>query len=57
MEKGKVSEHFMRLGMTEEMRQRIEAWRAAQIATAGSIPSFSGAVRLLIERGLTQDAD
>ena len=53
MEKEKVSEHFMRLGMTNAMKARIEKWRADRLADEGAIPSFSDAVRQLIERGLS----
>ena len=54
MEKGKGSEHFMRLGMTDDMRQRIEHWRVEQLEHLGRVPSFSEAVRELIERGLDE---
>ena len=48
-----MSEHFIRLGMTDDMRQQIEAWRAKQLQETGSIPSFSEAVRLLIAQSLS----
>lgn len=53
MEKEKVSEHFMRLGMSDRMRQQIEDWRAANRKEDGGIMSFSDAVRTLINQGLS----
>ena len=52
METAKVSEHYMRLGMTEQMRKSIDAWRISRLEIDGRIPSFSEAVRALIDVGL-----
>lgn len=54
MGKPSVSEYFFRLGMTDEMRRRIEDWRIEnRDPETGKIPSFSDAVRQLIESGLS----
>lgn len=53
MKESKVSEHFIRLGMSEDMRLRIEAWRMESLKDTGKVPSFSEAVRQLIDKSLT----
>lgn len=57
MKESKVSEHFIRLGMSEDMRMQIEAWRIGQLKDMGKVPSFSEAVRQLIEKGLFNGKD
>lgn len=52
-----MSEHFIRLGMSEDMRMQIEAWRIGQLKDMGKVPSFSEAVRQLIEKGLFNGKD
>lgn len=47
-----MSEYYIRLGMTERMRKSIEAWRTSRLEVEGRIPSFSEAVRTLINVGL-----
>ena len=36
--KPKVSDHFIRLGMSAEMKEKIERWRGEQAAISGSVP-------------------
>lgn len=49
-----MSEYFFRLGMTDNMRRRIEDWRVENRADGnGKVPSFAEAIRALIERGLS----
>jgi len=53
MGKVKVSEHFIRLGMTQEMQRGINEWCAANAdPETGKIPSFSEACRQLITKAL-----
>lgn len=52
-----MSEYFIRLGMSEDMRMQIEAWRIGQLQVIGKIPSFSEAARQLIEKGLFDGKD
>ena len=48
-----MSEHFVRLGMTNDMRRRINEWCARNAdEETGKMPSFSEGCRQLIERGL-----
>ena len=50
----KLAEHYVRLGMSNEMRQSVEAWRAEnRDPDTGKVASFSEALRQLIERGLS----
>lgn len=54
MGKEKVSEHFIRLGMTAEMQKQVNAWCAGNAdPETGKIPSFSEGCRQLIARGLS----
>jgi hypothetical protein len=55
MKESKVSEHFIRLGMSEDMRMRIEAWRMECLKDTGKVPSFSEAVRQLIDKSLPNE--
>ena len=55
MTKKEIMDHFIRLGMTESFRLRIEKWRAKQVEATGRMPSFSDAVRQLAERSLDED--
>lgn len=48
----KVSDHFIRLGMSEDMRIAVEKYRVACLEADGRMPSFSEAVRQLIQKGL-----
>ena len=41
--------------MDDEMRARVEAWRAAHYEKNGAIPTQADAVRILIHRGLVAD--
>lgn len=48
-----MSEYFFRLGMTDDMRRQIEAWRAENPdPETGKIASFAEACRQLIAAGL-----
>lgn len=47
----KMSEYFIRLGMTLDMKTKIESWRAEQQKSTGTVPSFSEACRQLIKQG------
>lgn len=53
--KSKLSEHYIRLGMSLDMKAKIELWRGKQAAELGKVPSFSEACRQLIEKGLSED--
>lgn len=55
MEKKEKMDHFIRLGMTDSFRLRVERWRAQQVEKTGKMPSFSDAVRQLAERSLEED--
>ncbi|MGB0903080.1 GIY-YIG nuclease family protein [Halocynthiibacter sp.] len=49
-----VSEHFIRLGMTQEMQRKVNDWCADnRDEGTGKMPSFSEGCRQLIERGLS----
>ena len=50
--KPKMSEHYIRLGMSLDLKGQIEAWRAEEQARMGTVPSFSEACRRLIVEGL-----
>lgn len=50
-----MSDHFIRLGMSNDMKAKIEEWRSKQLAETGSIPSFSEAVRQLVEKGFDSE--
>lgn len=53
MKDSKVSEFFTRLGMTNEMRKQVEDWRIQERdEETGKVPSFSEALRRLIDKGL-----
>lgn len=55
MKESKVSEHFLRLGMTSDMQRRINEWCASNAdPETGKIPSFSEGCRKLIEAGLSE---
>jgi hypothetical protein len=41
--------------MPDELRDRVEAWRADQYTKTGRIPSQADAARILIHRGLVAD--
>lgn len=45
-------DHYIRLGMTPQMRDDIERWRIDQGLKTGKVPSFSDAARQLIQIGL-----
>ncbi len=48
-----LAEHYIRLGMSNEMRANVEEWRINnRDPETGKMVSFSEAVRLLVERGL-----
>ena len=50
----KLAEHYVRLGMSNKMRQDVEQWRADNRDDAtGKVVSFSEALRQLIRLGLT----
>jgi hypothetical protein len=49
------SEHFVRLGMTQGMKADVERWRVGQLEKTGSVPSFSEALRVLVNKGLVAD--
>lgn len=51
---GSKTEFFCRLGMSNELIQRIELWRCEQLAKTKRIPSQSEAIRQLINHGLTK---
>ena len=54
MKESKVSEHFVRLGMTKDMQRRINEWCAENSdPDTGKLPSFSEGCRQLIDRGLS----
>ena len=56
MKESKVSEHFVRLGMTHEMQRRVNEWCASNPdPETGKLPSFSEGCRRLIEAGLSDD--
>lgn len=55
MAKKEKMDHFIRLGMTESFRLRVERWRAQQLEKTGKVPSFSDAVRQLAEQTLEKD--
>lgn len=55
MAKKEKMDHFIRLGMAESFRLRVERWRAKQVEKTGKTPSFSDAVRQLAERSLDED--
>jgi hypothetical protein len=55
MKESKVSDHFIRLGMSEDMRMRVEAWRMKCLQETGRVPSFSEAIRQLVDKGLDHD--
>ena len=38
--------------MSDELRERMELWRAAQFNSTGRIPSLIDAARVLIHKGL-----
>lgn len=46
-----------RINMTipNDLRDRFEAWRAAQYRETGRIPSLADAARILIHKGLSAD--
>lgn len=53
----KLAEHYVRLGMSSEMRQAVEAWRAEnRDPETGKVASFSEALRQLIQAGLAHAA-
>lgn len=53
-----LSDHYIRLGMSNEMRQKIEDWRILnRDPETGKMVSFSEAARLLIDKGLSSDDD
>ena len=41
--------------VTGELRDRVEAWRAAQYKKNGSIPELTEAARILMHKGLVAD--
>lgn len=41
--------------MDDELRDRVEAWRAEQHRTTGRIPSLADAARVLVHKGLLAD--
>ena len=43
------------LTIPDDMRDRFEAWRAAQYQETGRIPSLADAARVLIHKGLVAD--
>lgn len=54
MGKDKVSEHFIRLGMTQDMQRSVNEWCAAHAdKDSGKLPSFSEGCRQLIDKGLS----
>lgn len=55
MGKDKLSDHFLRLGISQTMKNDVERWRVAQLEKTGSVPSFSEAVRRLVQLGLDAD--
>ena len=56
MRNSSLSDHYIRLGMSNEMRQKIEDWRVLnRNPETGKIVSFSKAVRLLIDNGLRKN--
>lgn len=55
MSKSEKMDHFIRLGMTPAMANEIERWRAKQGLATGKVPSFSDAVRQMIQRVLDED--
>jgi hypothetical protein len=53
MGKEKVSDHFIRLGMSQDMQRSINEWCAANAdPQTGKLPSFSEGCRRLIACGL-----
>ena len=51
----KLAEHYVRLGMSNEMRQDVERWRAEnRDPETGKVVSFSEALRRLIQAGLSK---
>jgi hypothetical protein len=56
MERNKVSEHFIRLGMTHDMQRSVNEWCAANAdPETGKVPSFSEGCRQLIAKGLADE--
>lgn len=43
------------LTIPDDMRDRFEAWRAAQYKETGRIPSLADAARILIHKGMVAD--
>lgn len=52
MSKKEKMDHFIRLGMSPSMRDDIERWRANEGLENGKIPSFSDAIRQMIQMAL-----
>jgi len=53
-----LAQHFIRLGMSNEMRACIEEWRIHnRDPETGKMASFSEACRLLIDKGLGDKSD
>lgn len=49
----KLAEHYVRLGMSNEMRQAVEQWRVDnREPETGKVVSFAEALRQLIQIGL-----
>ena len=52
----KLAEHYVRLGMSNEMRLAVEEWRIEnRDPETGKMVSFSEALRQLIQAGLDRD--
>ena len=50
-----MSEHFIRLGMTQDMQRSVNEWCVANAdPDTGKVPSFSEGCRRLIARGLKE---
>lgn len=50
-----MSEHFIRLGMSQDMQRQINDWRVQNAdAETGKMLSFSEACRKLIQGGLDE---
>jgi hypothetical protein len=52
MSKKEKMDHFIRLGMSPTMRDDVERWRAKQGLATGKVPSFSDAIRQMIQKTL-----
>ena len=45
----------LNITMSDDLRKRIEMWRAAQYKSTGRIPSLIDAARVLLHKGLVSE--